>query len=146
MRWHQGGPSVSRLRCFFDTPRTPPQPVCPEQVSASETLAILPGENDPALELLICDCPGVSPSSLVLLIVHAFLGSRIRVPATRIPSRVAAPARTKLIAVPCLKRTSLQGPPPGAQAPSSRFSVGVGCGAPPAATARPIQVTIHGRN
>src|SRR4051812_691079 len=34
------------------------RPVCPEQVSASETLAILPGENDPALELLICDCPG----------------------------------------------------------------------------------------
>src|SRR3954465_9487793 len=33
------------------------RPVCPEQVSASETLAILPGENDPALELLICDCP-----------------------------------------------------------------------------------------
>src|SRR3954447_20302095 len=61
MRWHQGGPSVSRLRCFFDTPRTPPQPVCPEQVSASETLAILPGENDPALELLICDCPGRRP-------------------------------------------------------------------------------------
>src|SRR3954463_9152833 len=34
------------------------RPVCSEQVSASETLPILPGWNNPALELLICDCPG----------------------------------------------------------------------------------------
>ena len=50
----------------------------------------------------------VSPSSLILLIVQAFLGSRIRVPATRMPSRLAAPGRAKLIAVPCLKNTSWQ--------------------------------------
>src|SRR4051812_29564765 len=36
------------------------RPVCSEQVSASETLPILPGWNNPALELLICDCPGAS--------------------------------------------------------------------------------------
>src|SRR4051812_29514851 len=88
----------------------------------------------------------VSPSSLVLLIVHAFLGSRIHVPATRIPSRVAAPARTKLIAVPCLKKTSLQRAPSGTQAPSSRFSVGVGCALTSAAAPRPTHVTIHGRS
>src|SRR3954451_12917253 len=35
------------------------RPVCSEQVSASETLPILPGWNNPALELLICDCPAV---------------------------------------------------------------------------------------
>src|SRR5215213_3493680 len=88
----------------------------------------------------------VSPTSLVLLIVHAFLGSRIRVPATRIPSRVAAPGRTKLIVVPCLKKTSLQRAPSGTQAPSSRFSVGVGCAFTSAAALRPTQVTIQGRS
>src|SRR4051795_4341580 len=36
------------------------RPVCSEQVSASETLPILPGWNNPALELLICDCPGAA--------------------------------------------------------------------------------------
>jgi hypothetical protein len=36
------------------------RPVCSEQIFASETLPTLPGENDPALELLICDCPGRS--------------------------------------------------------------------------------------
>src|SRR4051794_20470447 len=88
----------------------------------------------------------VSPSSLILLIVHAFLGSRIRVPATRMPSRVAAPGRAKLIVVPCLKKTSLQRAPSGTQAPSSRFSVGVGCALTSAAALRPIHVTIQGRS
>src|SRR4051794_4842880 len=35
------------------------RPVCSEQVSSSETLPILPGWNNPALELLICDCPAL---------------------------------------------------------------------------------------
>src|SRR4051794_29106007 len=70
----------------------------------------------------------------------------MRVPATRIPSRVAAPGRAKLIAVPCRKKTPSQCAPSGTQAPSSRFSVGVGCALTSAAAPRPAHATIHARS
>ena len=42
------------------------RPACSEQVFAPETLPILPGENDPALELPICDCPVARADMLVM--------------------------------------------------------------------------------